>query len=105
MAAPLTDSRGLPVSTRSPETLEGYERALARYIGYAGDPLATIDEVPDRDPDFVLGRCLRTELNLLSTDGRSMPSVARDADALARLQGGALRRERAFDLLGVKHIL
>lgn len=91
------DGRGLPVSTASAASVQGYERALALLQGYTGDPLGAIDETLAQDPDFLSGHALRAALLVTSTERRALPELRRTlgrAEALIA-RGVGNDRERA----------
>jgi tetratricopeptide (TPR) repeat protein len=88
------DGRGEPVSNASQAALEGFERALAEFNGYVGDPVATISAVLEADPDFVLGHAFRAELLMLSTERAVEPELARTVARAEALREKANPRER-----------
>jgi hypothetical protein len=91
----LTDCRGNPVSTTDLATLTRYERAAELMVSYFVDPVAAIDEALARDPDFVLGHCLKAGLAITSTEKGAEPMLAQSVAAIERLAGRANARELA----------
>ncbi|MGD9538667.1 MAG: tetratricopeptide repeat protein [Alphaproteobacteria bacterium] len=90
----LTDLRGDPVSTANRASLDGYEKALAEFNCYVGDPLATINGVLEADPSFVMGHALRAHLLLLSTEKAAEPELRKSVEAAEALSNHANERER-----------
>jgi len=90
----LKDKRGVPVSTNSPESLDGLERATDLLLGYFADPLAAIDDALAEDPDFVMGHCFRAGLFAISTEKAAEPELRRSVEAAEAL---AHRAHRAND--------
>jgi tetratricopeptide (TPR) repeat protein len=90
----LRDQRGVPVSTDRTDSLERFERACELTAGYYVDPLATIEEALARDPDFVMGHCLKAGLAVTSTERALRPMLADSVAALERLEARANSRER-----------
>jgi hypothetical protein len=91
------DERGLPISCGSQASLTGYERALVLLQSYSADPLATIDAVLERDPEFLLGHALRAGLFVVGTERRGADELARSVRAAEALiaRGAGTARERA----------
>ena len=50
----MKDARDLAVSTSSAQALEHFETALTQFHSYTGDPLATMQQALQADPDFAL---------------------------------------------------
>jgi len=89
----LMDCRGVPVSTNDRASLDGFERALKLLNGYFADPLATIDGVLARDPDFVLGHCFRAALMAMSTERAAVSELRCSLEAAEERTGAANGRE------------
>ena len=49
------DIRGVPVSYRSADAIEGLEEALEMALAFRGDAIAKIDQVLEEHPDFIMG--------------------------------------------------
>jgi tetratricopeptide (TPR) repeat protein len=94
------DVRGVPVSTGNAHSLARYERAAELTVGYAGDPLALIDEALAEDPELAIGHCLRAGLALMSSEKAALPMVAASVAAVAALGARAHDRERAHAAAG-----
>jgi hypothetical protein len=90
----LTDARGNPVSTHSDDVLDRYETAQSLFHGYYGDPLAGIDEVLARDPDFVMGHLLRAGMLITASDQCVESMLRESVQAAEGLHAGANDRER-----------
>jgi tetratricopeptide (TPR) repeat protein len=90
----LTDSRGNPVSTHNPRSLDRYEIAQSLLHGYYGDPVGAIDEVLAEDPAFVMGHVMRAGMMITASD-QCVESMLRDSvKAAESLHGVANERER-----------
>lgn len=90
----LNDIRYVPTSTDSQASLDRLEEALDLAIIMRGDPVAVLDEALAEDPGFVLGLCLRAEMQLLTTERSRVPQAARDVEMAEALTGAANDRER-----------
>jgi hypothetical protein len=91
----LNDSRGLPVTTRSPAALDRYELAARQTLGYFGNPLATLEEALAEDPDFAMAHALRADLAAMSSEQGALPLIQETAAAFERLGDRATSREQA----------
>jgi tetratricopeptide (TPR) repeat protein len=80
----LRDNLGLSLSGADPHSLEHYERGLAQFQCYAGDPLAAVEAALALRPDFVMAHVLRAYLHLLGTEPEGL-AVARQC--LQQAQG------------------
>ena len=54
-----TDSKGLTVSTTSPDALAAYERGVDCFLRWRAGALEALDAAAERDPAFVLAHCTR----------------------------------------------
>src|SRR5262245_1150642 len=77
------DSRGISVTGADAYSLARYERALAEFQAYVGDPIATIDEALQAAPAFLAGHLLKA-LALYTLAERKFVSLAGEALAAAR---------------------
>jgi hypothetical protein len=81
------DARGCRVNGASGRALEHYERALAAWLTWRGDPRPAARAACDEAPGFVMGHVLEAQLHLCSRDpagfDAARTSLAR-ARALAR---------------------
>jgi tetratricopeptide (TPR) repeat protein len=89
-----TDSRGLQVATQSFAALEKYELATRQVLGYAGNPLATIDEALAEDPDFAAAHAFKADLAVMSSERGALPIIRDSLAALERLGDRTSARER-----------
>jgi len=89
----MRDARGSEVTGASGPALEHYERALAGFLAWTGEPRAEARRAREAAPGFVMGHLLEAYLHLCSRD----PAVNGEAQrALARAQALAPNaRERA----------
>jgi tetratricopeptide (TPR) repeat protein len=90
----LTDSRGNPVSTHNPRSLDRYEIAQSLLHGYYGDPVGAIDEVLAEDPAFVMGHVMRAGMMITASDQCVEPMLRDSVKAAESLHGVANERER-----------
>jgi len=90
------DARGVPVSCSEGSVLELYERALAQYQGYVGDPIATIEEALARSPDFVLGHAFKATVLMTFTERRFAEKARVSVATAEALLPGANPRERGL---------
>lgn len=88
------DSRGMPLSTGNPTSLERYEKALDLIHSYFVDPLALLDQALAEDPDFVMGHAMRADLFILFGDNSVMPMLCASVEAGEKLARHANDRER-----------
>jgi tetratricopeptide (TPR) repeat protein len=90
----LRDSRGMPLSTGNPASLERYEKALDLIHSYFVDPLAVLDAAVSEDPEFVMGHAMRAGLIILAGDSSVLPMLRASVEAGEKLHLRANDRER-----------
>jgi tetratricopeptide (TPR) repeat protein len=91
----MNDIHGLPLSTRSAEATEAYNRALGSYLGNRTDLSGQLKALLEADPEFSLGHCFRGYAAML-TFSRAMLPLAVDAHRMAKdLSAAATPREQA----------
>lgn len=90
----MRDQHGNETSTRSPENLAAYERALRAFNSYRGDPVAIIDEALTSDPDFAMGQVLRGHVQTSMWEKSVVPGVRACAEKLAAMHERLTDRER-----------
>jgi tetratricopeptide (TPR) repeat protein len=91
----MNDIHGLPLSTRSAEATEAYNRALSAYLSNRADFSANLQALLEADPDFSLGHCFRGYGAMLMFN-RAMLPLAADAHRTAKdLSVAATPREQA----------
>jgi tetratricopeptide (TPR) repeat protein len=73
-----------------------YERALAQYQSYVGDPIATIDEALAQSPDFVLGHAFKAMVLMTFGERRFAESARVSVTSAEALLGRATPRERGL---------
>lgn len=88
----MTDARGDAVTGCSPRSLEIFERALAQFQVYAGDPLATADQAIAESPGFAMAHGLRAWLFLLGAEAAGLPEARASTEQAKRF--AATPRER-----------
>jgi tetratricopeptide (TPR) repeat protein len=89
-----TDTRGVPVSSRSRASIEAYEQAVELMHEYCGNPLAVVEAALARDPEFVLGHCLKAAFLAGATDRALEPELRASVEAGEALRAVANERER-----------
>jgi tetratricopeptide (TPR) repeat protein len=99
----MKDSRGIPVTGADAAALASYEKALAQFQSYVGDPIATIDEALRSAPAFVSGHLLKALVLYTLAERRFVPMVT-DALAAAR-QHEAAANERERGLMAATQLL
>ena len=90
----LSDIRDVPTSAANWASLDALEIALDESLGMRRDPLATLDRILSADPGFVLGHCLRAELQLLTTERSLVAEAAHSVEMAEALTGAANPREK-----------
>ena len=90
-----TDKRGIAFSAGDAASLEIYERALAAFNLYRGDPVAIIDEALEAAPDFVMGGIFRAHMFAGLWEESAVAEVKAELARLETLVSGANERERA----------
>jgi len=78
----LKDKRGVPVSTTNQESLEGLEHAFGLFQGFFGDPYEAINEVLEKDPDFIMGHCFRAGMIMASSEKGAVPDLRESVEAV-----------------------
>jgi tetratricopeptide (TPR) repeat protein len=90
------DTRDVPVSSTTPQALAGYEKALAQFQAYIGDPIATLDATLAEAPGFVVGHLFKALALFTMSEKQFVPVVeASLAEAMRHLER-ANDRERAL---------
>ncbi len=90
----MADIRGTPTSAENARSLELFEASLNEALALRGDPLATIDRALAVTPNFVMGHCLRSQLQLLSMERATLGDAARSIELAETFAGQANDRER-----------
>jgi tetratricopeptide (TPR) repeat protein len=89
------DDIGLPPTSGSAASRAALSAATHEYLGWVGDPVATLSDAVARDPDFALGQVLIGALRLLGGEPGGSDGV-QSALAAARAQAARLNAwERA----------
>ncbi len=86
------DARGEPVSGASDTAITLYEKALAQFQCYQGDPVATIESAIADSPAFVMAHCLRAYLFALATEVEAMTEARSSFEAAEVLNTSARER-------------
>jgi tetratricopeptide (TPR) repeat protein len=76
--------------------LDLYEKALAQYQAYVGDPIGTIEEALRETPDFILGHLFRATLFMTMSEQRFVPQVRASLASAEALLEHANERERGL---------
>ena len=99
----MTDIRGVPTSAENSSSLETYEMALEQALALRGNPIRTIDEALVADPGFVMGHCLRAQMQLLSMERSLLGEAARNVELAETFASGANERERGIAVYCLTH--
>lgn len=95
---PAMDYRDVPISDSNSDALDGFERALAGFNSYFGNPLAEIDAVLAAHPDFAMAHCLRAGMLLTATEKGALPLALASVKAVESVWKRANDRERRHAL-------
>lgn len=86
------DTLGNPVTGATDAALEHYQRSLAQFHCYRGDPVQEIEAATTATPEFAMGHLLHAWLHLLSTEPEAIPVARADLERCTQLPLN--RRER-----------
>lgn len=100
----MNDVRGVPVSGADDAALAGFEAALLSYQTFVGDPVATIEQVLERKPDFILGHLMRAGVLMTASERRVLPEARKSLAAADALAGGANDREKGLTA-AIRHLV
>jgi len=89
-----TDVRGAPVSTTDRASIEGLDAAYGLFQGYFNDPVAAVDAVIAKDPDFMMARAFRAGLFMVSSEKAALPEVAKEVAEMEKRAARANDREK-----------
>ena len=92
--AEMNDYRGVLTTVSDRDALDKFEQALVQLLSYHGDPVETVDEAIERDPDFVMAHCLRAHCGSAMADGEFSEHLRESLAAAEKLSGIANERER-----------
>jgi len=90
----LKDVRGIAVSTSNPPSLDAYEQAAQQMLAFSTAALPTIEGALARDPDFVMGHCLKAALLVGATEKPLEPVLREAVEAGEHHAAGATAREQ-----------
>ena len=99
----MKDARDLAVSTSSAQALEHFETALTQFHSYTGDPLATMQQALQADPEFALAHLFNAFAMFTASEQRYLPAVRESMANAAALRSKMNARER--DLLEAAELL
>lgn len=91
---PLTDSRGLPLSTDSRAAIDGLESAHSELLHMRGDPVARIDLVLEEFPSFVMGYVFKAAVLTQAMETRIYKDMLGAVEKAETLWPFANERER-----------
>jgi tetratricopeptide (TPR) repeat protein len=92
----MKDIRGVPLSTTNAAAAAHFETALTQFHSYTGDPLATIQQALDADPEFALGHLFSAFALYTTSEQRFLPAV-RESIAKAEMLAARMNsRERGL---------
>jgi tetratricopeptide (TPR) repeat protein len=99
----MQDARDLTVSTSSAKALEHFETALTQFHSYTGDPLATMQQALQADPEFALAHLFNAFAMYTASEQRYLPAVRESLAKASTLRPKMNSRER--DLLDAAELL
>ena len=99
----MKDARDLTVSTSSAKALEHFETALTQFHSYTGDPLATMQQALQADPEFALAHLFNAFAMYTASEQRYLPAVRESIAKASALKAKMNSRER--DLLDAAELL
>ena len=70
------DQNGVLHSTTSKDCIDLYDKVCLEIIGWKGDPIGTINQALERDPNFVMGHVINAGLDALSNTPITNPNLA-----------------------------
>jgi len=85
----------LPVTSEGEAGRQGLARATEEYLGWFGDPIASLAAAAEADPAFALSHALIGVLRLLSGEPGSSPAVQAERRAAAESAAGLSAWEQA----------
>ena len=88
----ITDAHGLPLTGASRAAADAWDRAVAAYNRYAGDPVGELDAAIADSPGFLMAHVLKGYMHLLGSNPRVARVGRRCLDAVAGLDGTAGER-------------
>ena len=98
------DTRGVPVSSCAPESLQDYETALRQFQDYFGDPTVTLAATLERDPEFVMGHVFNASAMLMMSERQYLPMVRESIEKGEALASKSNDREKGL-LVAARHWL
>lgn len=90
----LYDGFGAPVSHHNQRDVDQFHQAAVLMLGYAPDPVALIDEVLARSPDFIMARCFLAGMYLVASNKDRQKDLAEQYLLLAAQADNANDREQ-----------
>ncbi|MCG6869443.1 MAG: tetratricopeptide repeat protein [Gammaproteobacteria bacterium] len=92
------DLRETPISATTPDVINRYEKALEQFQSYVGDPVETIENALDQDPEFVLGHLFRAIVLMMFGEQRFVPDAQSSLEAAEALSRKANDREHLLTM-------
>ncbi len=90
----MKDYRGVNTTVSSREAMDKFEQALKQLQAYHGDPVETVDEAIELDPNFVMAHCLRAHCGSAMADGEFSEHLQESLESAEKLTKFANDRER-----------
>lgn len=91
---PSVDLRGVPVSYRDRDAIDGLERAVIMSLSFRGDANAQIDQILAEHPDFLMGWLFKAGWLTQAMETRIYDLMIESLSQAERLLAGANDRER-----------
>ena len=90
----LSDRRGVPVSYRNQDAIDGLDEAQEDSLAFSGDPVARIDKVLEVHPGFVMGHLFKGAMLTQAMETRIYGEMVAALDAAEALTAEANEREK-----------
>jgi tetratricopeptide (TPR) repeat protein len=90
----LYDGFGAQVSHNDQADIDQFHQAAVLMLGFAPDPVAIINQVIEKAPDFIMARCFLAGMYLVASNKERQKDLAREYALLVPLFDRANERER-----------
>lgn len=90
----MQDSRDVPITTQSQAAADAYSTAVNESVLYIGDPMASVAEALQADPNLVLAHTFNAMYNLLGNTRTGLADALNCIEAAEAAPGKATDRER-----------
>ncbi len=90
----LSDRRGVPVSYRNQDAIDGLDEAQEDSLAFSGDPVGRIDKVLEAHPGFVMGHLFKGAMLTQAMETRIYGEMVAALEAAEALSAEANEREK-----------